>query len=355
GEPDPMHRWRNYFDAGEVGLGWTANSLALGCDCVGEITYLDGHFYHGDSVHTIPHAICIHEEDAGTLWKHTDAATGEVERRRDRRLVLNSMSTVGNYEYAFRWYLHLDGHIDVEVELHGIVSTMAVADGEVPASSNIVDRGLAAPHHQHLFCFRLDIDIDGSNNTVSEIDSFSVPVSEANPWGNAFASRATVLDKESNARRQSDGGRSRSWRIESTTSRNALGQPTGYHLRPGGGNATLLAQPESVIAQRAAFARHTLWVTPYSEDERYPAGKYPYQDGGSDGLAVWTASDRPLEERDVVLWYTAGITHFVKPEDWPIMPVHKVGFTLDPVGFFDRNPTLDLPSPDASGGHCCHA
>ncbi len=106
-------------------------------------------------------AICLHEEDAGLLWKHSDELAGRVEVRRARRFVVNSMVTVGNYDYAFRWYLHLDGSIECEVQLHGIVSTMALAPGEQPAGSTIVDRGLAAPNHQHFFCFRLDLDVDG--------------------------------------------------------------------------------------------------------------------------------------------------------------------------------------------------
>ena len=350
GEADPMHFWRNYFDTGEVGLGWTANSLALGCDCVGEITYLDGHFFNGKQTHTIPQAICVHEEDAGTLWKHTDRDTDTVERRRSRRLVINSMSTVGNYEYAFRWYFYLDGSISVEVELHGIVSTMAIAENGVSAYSNVVDHGLSAPHHQHLFCFRLDLDVDGPENRVSEINSIGVPVSEENPWGNAFASERTALTAESEARRNANSETSRAWRVESSSSQNGLGGATSYQLKPGLGTATLLAQPESVIARRAAFARHSLWVTQHQDSEIYPAGRFPYQNGQGGGLPDWTAENRSLENEDVVLWYTAGITHFVKPEDWPIMPVHKVGFSIEPVGFFDRNPTLDLPAPDDSCG-----
>ena len=45
----------------------------------------------------------------------------------------------------------------------------------------------------------------------------------------------------------------------------------------------------------------------------------------------------------MVLWYTFGVTHFVRPEDWPVMPVEYTGFLLSPFGFFDRNPALDLP------------
>ena len=126
---------------------------------------------HAGAPRRIANAICLHEEDAGLLWKHTDHATGHVETRRGRRFVVDAMATVGNYEYAFRWYLGLDGSIEIEVQLHGIVSTTALGDGRRRRGSNVVDRGLAAPHHQHMFCFRLDLDVDGTANHVSEIEA----------------------------------------------------------------------------------------------------------------------------------------------------------------------------------------
>jgi primary-amine oxidase len=352
GEPDAMHNWRTYFDAGEYGLGACLNPLELGCDCLGEITYLDAHISdHAGRPRRIANAICLHEEDAGVLWKHTDHATGHVETRRGRRFVVNSMATVGNYEYAFRWFLNLDGSLEVEVQLHGIVSTTAVSDGRPPAGSNVIDHGLAAPHHQHMFCFRLDLDVDGPANTLHEVESERIPTGPENPVGNAFRPRVVPLRTEGAARRDADEATSRTWTVASRERRNGLGHPTAYRLVPGHGTARLLAQPGSSVDARAGFARHTLWATPYDADERFPAGAYPYQHADPGGLPTWSR-DRPLEGEDIVLWYTVGVTHFVRPEDWPIMPMTKAGFALQPVGFFDRNPTLDIPAPN---GHCGHA
>ena len=182
GEPRLDHAWRTYFDAGEYGLGGCVNSLALGCDCVGEIRYLDAHLVDREGrPRAVPNAICLHEEDAGLLWKHSDELAGRVEVRRARRLVVNSMVTVGNYDYAFRWNLHLDGSIECEVQLHGIVSTMALSPGEQPLGSSLIDRGLAAPNHQHFFCFRLDLDVDGPSNSVREVEAEAVPSGPENP------------------------------------------------------------------------------------------------------------------------------------------------------------------------------
>jgi len=352
GDPGPMHGWKNAFDAGEWGLGRMANSLVLGCDCLGEIRYLDAVFAdeHGNP-QTLANAICIHEEDYGILWKHQDMHGGTTEVRRSRRLVVSSIATVGNYEYGFYWYFYLDGTIQLEVKLTGIMSTMAFdpSDGASLSHAVAVAPGLAAPYHQHLFCVRLDVDVDGPVNEVYEVDVVADEPGPDNPWANAFRPHATRLEREQQAQRVVDPARSRTWRIVNPYARNRLGQPVGYKLVPGP-TPTLLADPSSSVGRRAAFATRNLWVTPYAPGERRAAGDYPNQSAGGDGLPRWTAADRSLVGTDVVLWYTFGVTHLPRPEDWPVMPVEYAGFQLVPYGFFDRNPALDVPPPD----RCAH-
>jgi primary-amine oxidase len=349
GDPGPMHGWKNAFDVGEWGLGRMANSLTLGCDCLGEITYLDAVLCseHG-TPYVIENAVCIHEEDYGILWKHNDMNTSRTEVRRSRRLVVSSIATVGNYEYGFYWYFYLDGTIQHEVKLTGIMSTQALGPDEEPRYGTVVAPGLAAPFHQHLFCARLDLAVDGPVNEAYEVSFEREPAGAENPWGNAFRPRVERLESELGAQRDVDPASSRHWRFVNPTSINGLGRAVAYKLLPGA-TPTLLAQPESSIGQRAGFARHNLWVTPYAPNERRPAGDYPNQHVGGDGLPAWTAADRSLVGTELVAWYSFGVTHSPRPEDWPVMPVEYCGFHLVPVGFFDRNPALDLPP---SAEHC---
>jgi primary-amine oxidase len=338
------HRWKNAFDAGEWGLGRFVNSLKLGCDCLGEITYLDAVLANeqGDPW-VIEQAICIHEEDDGIAWKHQDLNTGNVEVRRSRRFVVSSIYTVGNYEYAFYWRFYTDASIELEVRLTGIVQPCAF-DDRPPANMSVVAPNLAAAHHQHLFCVRLDLDVDGGTNSVFEVDV----VPDGGDWDNGIRAEATLLETEQAAQRQVDPGRSRTWKVVNRSSLNGIGEPVGYKLLPAA-TPTLLAGDTSVVRKRAAFATHNLWVTPYAEDERRAAGPWPNQHVGGAGLPEWTAADRPIVDTDVVLWHTFGLTHVVRPEDWPVMPVERTGFWLIPVGFFDRNPALDIPP---AAGHC---
>jgi primary-amine oxidase len=351
GHPGPMHFWKSAFDAGEWGLGRMANSLALGCDCLGEIFYFDDVYAdERGQPRTRANAICLHEEDYGILWKHLDMNSGRTEVRRSRRLVVSSIATVGNYEYGFYWYFYLDGTMQLEVKLSGIMSTMAVGDGGPGPHAALIAPGLAAPFHQHLFNVRLDVEIDGPDNAVFEVDAVPAPAGPDNPYGNAFGPEVTLLERELAARRRVDPGRSRTWKIANRGRTNAVGQPTAYKLVPAS-TPTLLADPGSSVGKRAAFAAHNLWVTPFDPDERRAAGDYPNQHAGGAGLPEWTAQDRPVVDTDIVLWHTFGVTHLPRPEDWPVMPVEYTGFSLVPVGFFDRNPALDVP-PTAGEAHC---
>jgi primary-amine oxidase len=349
GDPRPGHYRMNAFDIGEYGVGELTNSLELGCDCLGEIRYFDVTVSNSrGEPYVIKNAICLHEEDAGLLWKHFDADTGQAEVRRSRRLVVSFIVTAGNYDYPFYWYLYQDGTIEAEVKLTGIVITSALAPGERALFGREVAPGLNAPNHQHFLCARLDMAVDGDENTVYEVHTESVPAGPENPHGNAFRAVATPLRTELEAQQSVDPLAARRWRIANDRVENSFGEPVAYNLLPGE-NVRPFALPEAGISKRAAMMANHLWVTPYAADERYPTGDYPNQHAGGAGLPEWTKADRSIEATDVVVWYVFGSHHVPRPEDWPVMPVERIGFALKPDGFFDRNPALDVPPPR---GHC---
>jgi primary-amine oxidase len=345
---DPGFRfWQAYFDTGEYLVGKWANSLELGCDCLGEIAYLDATVTgDGGQPRTIKNAICVHEEDFGILWKHTDIFNGSAQSRRQRRLVVSYFSTVGNYDYGFYWYFYLDGTIECEIKATGVLFTSAYPEDD-PYSTQVAP-GLGGAVHQHLFSARLDMTVDGLANAVEEVDVAGRPAGPDNPHGNAIAQEVTRLTRESQAGRRADGARGRTWRVISTERTNRFGRPTSYTLYPESA-PVLLADPDSPLAKRAAFATNHLWVTRYDPDQRYPAGDFVNQHPGGAGLPAFTAADRDIDGADIVVWHTFGPTHVPRPEDWPVMPVARCGFVLKPTGFFDRNPTLDVPPP---ARHC---
>lgn len=350
GDPAPTHFRKCALDEGEVGLGLLVTSLTPGCDCLGEIHYFDGLGNDADgNAIELPNAICMHEEDVGIAWKHMDYQMETVEVRRMRRLVLSSIVNVGNYEYGFFWYLYQDGTIEFEVKLTGVLSTGAYAPGTDPKFGTKVAPGVYGPNHQHFFCVRLDAQVDGAENTVTEVNSEAVPPGLDNPHGMAWVAKETPIRTEKEGQRVLNPQSARYWRITNPNQLNELGEPVAYRLQPGG-SAQWLHDEDSPMFQRGKFASKNLWVTPYEPGERFAGGDYPWQNPGPDGLPRWTEADREVENTDVVVWYAFGEHHVARVEDWPVMPVQTIGFRLVPDGFFDGNASLDLPRPD----HACH-
>jgi primary-amine oxidase len=329
GDPTPGWRWRNAIDEGEYGMGQNTASLVRGADVPDGAQLLT--FTLADELgqpKEIPGALALYERDGGLLIKHEDMA------RRARQLVLCHTATLGNYDYSFQWVFHEDGTLECETLLTGIM----LAKGDAPHklgeanSAHALGERLSAVNHQHFFCWRLDLDVDGTKNRLAECNTSPLPPGPENPEGNAIAMRETPLRTESEAKRRTDPAQSRFWKVLSEKN-------TGYALLPGD-NALPMAAPTATIRKRAGFLDAHLWATPYTEGERWAAGEFPNQSTGGDGLLKWTKADRELQNRDQVLWYTQGITHLPRPEEWPVMNVHKISFKLVPIGFFPKNPTL---------------
>ena len=348
GDPSPVRSWQNYFDTGEYLIGRLANSLELGCDCLGEIHYISPVVTDGDgNAQTITNGICMHEEDASILSKHADDWSGVKYTRRNRRLVISFFTTVGNYDYGFYWYLYLDGTIEFEAKATGVVFTSAMLDERFASE---MAPGLGAPFHQHIFGARLDFALDGGPSRVIEEEAVRLPISKENPRGNAFTRSHTVLGTEQQAVRDNNPTAGRTWVVTNPESKNYLGKPVGYKLMSQG-LPTLLAADESSIHRRAEFASKALWVTKRDASHRYPTGDFVNQNPGVDGIGSWIEDDKNIDGEQISMWHTFALTHFPRTEDWPIMPVDTVGFTIRPEGFFDRSPVLDVPAPVQHG--CC--
>ena len=358
-DPTANHYWKSAFDAGEYGLGKLANALELGCDCLGQIHYFDVPVADDNGVPTVMrNAICMHEEDYGVLWKHYEFRNDTFEVRRSRRLVVSSFATVGNYDYGFFWYFYQDGTIQFEAKLTGIIQTAAVAPGTTYRWGGMVAEGLGGPTHQHFFNARLDMMVDGENNTVTEHEFVPRPWGRDNPHGNVFDTTSRVLARELDAAREADGRTGRYWKISNPNSKNSVGNPPGYKLAITA-SPLMLAQEGCSMRSRGGFATKHIWVTKYDPSERYASGAFPNQHAGGDGLPKYAAQNRPIENTDIVVWHTFGHTHVCKPEDFPIMPVEYAGFMLKPNGFFVENPAMDLPpdknaaSVTGTGRSCC--
>lgn len=360
---DPNWFLVHWFDAGEFGMAsvWQSSMKPLN-DVPANATLLPVVMFRPDGMpHTTSNAVAVYERDGGILWRHGG------ESRRARELVVGSIYRAGNYDYSLNWVFHQDGTLEGQVEATGFMETRNVErtsdadpthpmDGATGHVGTLVAPNVSAPNHEHFFSFRLDMDVDGTKNSLYEMNVAPVPAGPANKSGNGFAVTETALRTEKAAQRSTNAETARCWAVVNPAVKNALGQVSSYVLMPGD-TSVPYSLPGSYLSTVGAFVQHQLWATPYEANEMYGAGTYVRDGRPTDGLVKWTAANRSIDNEDLVLWYTVGITHVPRVEEWPIMNTHRAGFTLMPAGFFSKNPALDVPetkpaptSPQPRGG-----
>ncbi|KAF9895358.1 hypothetical protein FE257_000262 [Aspergillus nanangensis] len=345
GDPrGPYHR-KQAFDVGDVGFGITANQLSLGCDCLGHIKYFDGYRSDaaGQPVH-LKNVICLHEVDNGLQHKHTNYRSGAATVVRNRQLVVQMICTVSNYEYIFAFIFDQAANIELEVRATGILSTVPFENQKwgttVPWGTN-VGPGVMAPYHQHMFSFRMDPAIDGHNNTVFYQDSVPMPEDDTNPYGVGYTTEETVVRTSGTANTSVE--RHRVFKIRNDAHINPITyKPVSYKLMTSP-SQMLLASPRSFGLKRAEFATKPIWVTKYQDDELFAGGEFTNQSKESQGVEKWVRRNDSVENADLVLWHTFGLTHNPRIEDFPVMPMERVSVMLKPDGFFTKNPALDVP------------
>jgi primary-amine oxidase len=352
-DPDETFFWRDAFDVGEYGLGRNAHALEPGKECPANAAFFPAVFAdEAGEPYVQERAVCVFERDGDMAWSHYDqAGEGATETRRAQNLVIRFAAVVGNYDYAIDWIFHQDGTLEQQTEATGILEPKGVhshtladdKDGQDTAHGQLVAGNIVAPYHQHFFNYRLDMDVDGTANSVVELNVNASPAGPANPYHNGFTVTEQTLATEQAAKRSLNMASHREWQVVNPNRTDALGYPVGYKLVTAE-NGVPYADPSAWVRQRAGFLDHHLFVTPFRADELYAAGDYPNQSKGGEGLPRWTAANRAIANQDVVLWYTMGLTHITRPEEWPVMPVHRMGFSLVPVHFFNHNPALDLPA-----------
>ncbi len=271
GDARPQWADRSVFQEGERGLGLRDIPLDPALDAPSQAAFFDEPGPGPDGRgRMLTRAVAVFERDAGR---------GAV--RRLKELVLESKAQAGPETYVTRWTLGDDGELDAGVDV-------SQDDPE-------------APPHQHFFNFRVDFDVDGSTDSVAEL--------EAAPGRMTLLS--TPLENRSQARRDVDEAAGRRWLV--TASSPSADASRGYLIIPEG-NAAPLSPAFSPARRAAPFIGHQLWITAYRPDELYAAGEFPGRRARAGGVERWTQRDEPIRDADLVVWYTLGATHLPRAD-----------------------------------------
>ncbi|EME42464.1 hypothetical protein DOTSEDRAFT_73331 [Dothistroma septosporum NZE10] len=341
---DPRHPYhkKSAFDLGDAGAGIMANDLKLGCDCLGSIHYLSATLADDKgSPLEMPNVVCIHEQDGGIGWKHTNYRTGRAAVVRNRELVLQSIITVANYEYILAFMFNQAGELAYEVRATGILSTQPIDDGIEVAWGTVVHPGVLATHHQHIFSLRVDPMIDGYHNRLVFDEAHAMPRSAFNPHGTGYYTQETVVEKSGGY--DIDYEANRTFKIQNVDVRNPInGKPVAYkiHAPP---FQKMLSDAHSFNYKRAEFADKSIYAVKHRDGELYAGGKYTNQSRGGTGVRAWADRKDDIVDEDLVVFVQFGINHIPRIEDFPVMPCETIKVAMKPVNFFDKNPALDVP------------
>lgn len=349
-DPHPGWNYKSFLDAGEYGLGYLISSLERGRDCPEHAVYLNL-FFPSDKGGNFKadRAVCIFERNTGDpAWRHYNVGTQRAVSRPKVELVVRFIPTLGNYDYVIDYVFELTGQVRVRAGATGMdaVKTVTSADAQAPGADKDTAYGLhvaphlVAPYHDHYFNFRIDLDVDGPANTLIRERFRPKALPKDNLRKSLWVLERKALEKEGPVHR-SMASSGELWRIINPSKKTQLGHNPGYQLEEVASSASILS-PDDPPQARALFSSAKLWVTAHKSGELWAAGDYPNQSKGGDGLPAYVADGEPVENADLVLWYTLGFRHVTRPEDWPILPTRWFEFRLRPYGFFVREPSHDL-------------
>jgi primary-amine oxidase len=349
---DPTSNWfyRTFMDEGEYGFGKSTAPLVPNRDCPPNAVFQAVTIPGDDGAPiTIPNAICIFERTPYLAVHHFDIFTGNQIARSGRELVMRYATIVGNYDYLFDWIFHQDGSIGLRLGASGIEQAKGTAASTVQEArasgdllfGQLVDLGLTSANHQHIFNMRLDMDVDGQDNTFVTLSPRVIRAPATSLRKSAWVIDERQYDREQTA--QVDSAPGVQWTVVNPNQHNSLGYPTGYLIDVESESTTILMSDDDFPLQRAAFVQHDLWVTQFDNTQLYAAGNFPNQSLGGDGLPKYIADNAALKNRDIVLWVNLGLTHITRVEDWPLMSTEWFGsLELKPFMFFNRNPGLEI-------------
>lgn len=356
GDPDVGWYFKAYLDSGDYGMGMLTSSLELGADVPTNARLLPATLVDNNGEpFTIPNAIAVFERFAGPEFKHSEMILDPRNESRARReLVIRWVSTIGNYDYMFDWVLLANGTIKLDIGASGIEAVKGVKSKTMHDATakqdtrygTLIDHNIVGTTHQHIYNFRLDMDVDGSQNSLMEIDPVVAKNTDGGPRKSVMITNERIVPDEQQAIQKFDPSTVRL--ITNTNKENRMGNPVSYQVIPFAGGTHPIAKgalfsEDEWLFKRVNFMDKQIWITNYKPEERFPEGKYPNQANTDTGLKAFTNDNESIENTDIVLWITTGATHIARAEEWPMMPTEYVHAMLKPWNFFDQTPTLDLP------------
>lgn len=362
-DPSEGLYWRTYMDSGEYGFGLFLSPLVAGIDCPAHATFLPAMIAGDDGQPLeIPDAICIFERNIGDpAWRHFEVFSQSAdtyvpaEGRPETELVVRTASEVGNYDYLIDYRFKQNGQMEIKIGatgLDGVKGADSVSMDDETAEveteyGTLIAPNLVAANHDHYFNFRIDFDLDQPKNTFMTMDIVAAEVEEGSLRRSLWKVEHNMPKSEMEAKYQISAFKPRYFMVQNPDRKGPLGHTPGYMIHHGsvayGPGFDFQNDPPMI---RNAYIENSVWNTVHDPAERYAGGKFALQSDGSDTLAEWVKEDAPLQNQDIVTWFTAGFHHIPRMEDWPVMSTEWKTVHIMPHNFFPMNPAITIRDPE---------
>jgi primary-amine oxidase len=348
-DPNPTWSYRTFMDAGEFGLGYLTSTLQPGVDCPQTAAFIDLTLPNDiGGTYVRERGMCVFERPTGDpAWRHYTSGNKHVNGQPQIELVVRHIPTLGNYDYVVDYVFSPQGTIKLRVGATGFdaIKSVAATDMDSPTAKDDTAYGAliapytVAPNHDHYFNYRLDLDADGTANTLVR-DTF-VPSTINN--GGARKSLWTVKTqrflKEGPIVADHTAMTGQLLRLVNPSTKNSLKQSPSLWLNAHHDAQSILDENDPP-QMRAQFSANQFWLTRYKPNELWAAGLYPNLSKVDEGLPAFVGDAENATAEDLVVWYTMGFRHVTRPEDFPILPTFWHEMTIRPAYFFDRDPSM---------------
>lgn len=352
-DPNPAWSYRAFMDAGEFGLGYLLSSLMPGVDCPETAAFIDVTLPNDTGgTYVKERGLCIFERPTGDpAWRHYSAGSKLVRGEPQIELVVRHIPTLGNYDYVVDYVFTPQGTIKLRVGATGFDAIKSVAaesmESETAAQDtaygSLVAPYTVAPNHDHYFNFRLDLDVDGTANTLSRDVFLKGDAGKDSPRKSLWTTKTQRFVKEGSVVSDHASMSGQVLRVVNLATTNSLKQHPSLWLNAHHDAQSILDASDPPQA-RAQFSSSQFWVTHFKPYELWAAGLYPNLNPKDQGLPDFVADNESVAGEDLVVWYTMGFRHVTRPEDFPILPTFWHEMTIRPAFFFDMDPSMTFNS-----------
>ncbi|KAK3752714.1 hypothetical protein QZH41_018684 [Actinostola sp. cb2023] len=340
----------DYLDSAWA-MGSSTFELVRGVDCPESATFVDL-IHHVDTPRPrrIKNAVCIFEFNTGiALRRHFENdLRGGYEfygGMPSYALVLRYVSTPYNYDYMFDYIFYNNGVVEVRVATSGYIQA-TYWTAEESSYGQEVHKDVAGTIHDHLFNYKVDLDVAVRKNSYQTIDFERETI--VNPWFPSLNRTQKVVRRrtkntEQEALYKYNFDHPKYLNFFSETNLTKTGLPRGYRIQLR--DVMKQIYPESLpLMNSAKWSLHQLVVTKYKENETCSSSMYNQIDPYSPEVDFQTfyADNENIRNEDLVAWVTVGLMHVPHTEDMPntASAGNTASFFLRPYNFFEEDPSM---------------